>query len=64
MVEKFNRLQQTGSIEGYIDEFKDLRSLILQHNHILYDSYFLDSILLVGLSPQLSLLLGTLSQEL
>lgn len=50
VVEKINRLQQTDSIEGYIDEFQDLRSLMSQQNHMLPDSYFLDSFV-GGLEP-------------
>lgn len=30
-------------LESYIDEFEHLRSLVLQHNHFLPDSYFLES---------------------
>ncbi|KAL8100580.1 hypothetical protein AgCh_032728 [Apium graveolens] len=43
IVEQFNKLQQTGSIETYIDEFDNLRSLMEQHNLVLPDTYFLDS---------------------
>ncbi|XP_074346216.1 uncharacterized protein LOC141684986 [Apium graveolens] len=41
--EQFNKLQQTGLLEDYIDEFEDVRSLMLQYNHVLPDSYVLDS---------------------
>ncbi|KAL2928661.1 DNA ligase [Bienertia sinuspersici] len=30
VVERFNKLSQTGSIESYIDDFEELRSLMLQ----------------------------------
>ncbi|XP_063948159.1 uncharacterized protein LOC135152240 [Daucus carota subsp. sativus] len=43
IVEQFNRLQQTGPLEDYIDEFENARSLMLQNNHIFPDSYMLDS---------------------
>ena len=43
VVEQFNKLQQTGQLEDYIDEFENIRSLMLQHNHALPDAYVLDS---------------------
>lgn len=43
MVEQFNKLQQTGFIEEYIDDFKNLRSLMEQFNHVLPDTYLLES---------------------
>lgn len=43
VVEKFNKLSQHGSIESYIDEFENLRSIMLQQNHYLPDAYLLDS---------------------
>lgn len=50
VVEKFNRLQQNDTIENYIDEFDNLRSLMEQYNHILPDTYFLESFI-GGLKP-------------
>ncbi|XP_021718566.1 uncharacterized protein LOC110686257 [Chenopodium quinoa] len=50
VVEQFNRLQQLGSIEGYIDEFEKLRSVMLMNNHILPDAYILESFV-GGLKP-------------
>ncbi|KAL2905959.1 Transposon Ty3-I Gag-Pol polyprotein [Bienertia sinuspersici] len=50
VVKRFNKLSQTGSIESYIDDFEELRSLMLQQNHVLPDSYFLDSFV-GGLKP-------------
>lgn len=38
VVEQFNKLQQTGSIEDYIDEFDNLRSLMEQFQHVLPDA--------------------------
>ncbi|XP_074327832.1 uncharacterized protein LOC141665749 [Apium graveolens] len=35
--------QQTGSIEEYIDEFENLRSLMEEFNHVLPDTYLLES---------------------
>lgn len=52
MVEKFNKLEQKGSLESYVDEFEDVRSLMLQQNHLLPNSYFLDSSVR-GLKPTL-----------
>lgn len=43
IVEQFNKLQQTGQLEDYIDEFEGVRSMMLQYNHVLPDSYVLDS---------------------
>lgn len=43
IVEQFNRLQQFGQLEDYVDEFESARSLMLQHNHMLPDAYILDS---------------------
>lgn len=50
VVEQFNKLQQTDSIETYIDEFEDLSSVILQHHHALPDEYMLESFV-GGLKP-------------
>uniref|UniRef100_A0A803L3P0 Ty3 transposon capsid-like protein domain-containing protein n=1 Tax=Chenopodium quinoa TaxID=63459 RepID=A0A803L3P0_CHEQI len=49
-VENFNKLQQLGSIESYVDNFEELKSLMLQQNHGLPDSYFLASFI-GGLKP-------------
>ncbi|XP_048502834.1 uncharacterized protein LOC125498635 [Beta vulgaris subsp. vulgaris] len=43
VVEQFNKLQQTDSLESYIDEFEDLSSVVLQHHHFLLDDYILES---------------------
>lgn len=50
VVERFNRLQQQKSIEEYIDEFENLRSVMLMNNHVLPDSYILESFI-GGLRP-------------
>ena len=50
VVEQFNKLQQTGTIEEFIDEFDNVRSLMEQNHHILPDSYFLESFI-GGLKP-------------
>ncbi|KAL8108056.1 hypothetical protein AgCh_024478 [Apium graveolens] len=42
-VEQFNKLQQTISLETYIDDFENLRSVMLQSNHVLPEGYILDS---------------------
>ncbi|VFQ74355.1 unnamed protein product [Cuscuta campestris] len=42
VVEQFKKLEQKGSLEDYIDEFEDLRSVLVQNNHYLPDSYILD----------------------
>ncbi|XP_074369113.1 uncharacterized protein LOC141709470 [Apium graveolens] len=43
IVEQFNKLQQTDSLETYIDDFENLRSVMLQSNHVLPEGYILDS---------------------
>lgn len=51
VVEEFNKLEQKGSIDDYMDSFEHLRSLMIQRNPKLADSYFLDSFI-GGLSPR------------
>ncbi|KAK9698242.1 hypothetical protein RND81_08G090700 [Saponaria officinalis] len=43
VVEEFNKLYQTNSIDDYLDAFENLRGLMLQRNPLLPDQYFLDS---------------------
>lgn len=43
VVEQFNKLQQSESLESYIDEFESLKSVMFQQNHRLPTSYVLDS---------------------
>lgn len=50
VVEQFNKLQQGESLESYIDEFEHLRSIMIQNNSILPDSYVLESFI-GGLKP-------------
>ncbi|KAK9684868.1 hypothetical protein RND81_10G238500 [Saponaria officinalis] len=50
VVEEFNKLHQTHSIDDYLDAFENLRSLMLQRNPLLPDQYFLDSFI-GGLKP-------------
>lgn len=50
IVEQFNKLMQNDSLEKYIDDFEDLRAVMIQINHILPDSYILDSFI-GGLKP-------------
>ncbi|KAL2941402.1 UDP-N-acetylmuramate--L-alanine ligase [Bienertia sinuspersici] len=35
VVEQFNQLQQSGSLESYIGDFEHLKSLMLEYNHVL-----------------------------
>lgn len=35
VVEQFNKLHQVDSLEGYIGQFEDLRSALLQNDHVL-----------------------------
>ncbi|KAK9690943.1 hypothetical protein RND81_09G165300 [Saponaria officinalis] len=50
VVEEFNKLHQTNSIDDYLDAFENLRGLMLQRNPLLPDQYFLDSFI-GGLKP-------------
>ncbi|KAH9605981.1 hypothetical protein KSS87_012166 [Heliosperma pusillum] len=50
VVEEFNKLQQKGSLEDYLDAFEHLRGLMLQRNALLPETYFLDSFV-GGLKP-------------
>ncbi|XP_021859476.2 uncharacterized protein [Spinacia oleracea] len=43
VVENFNKLQQTGALEDYIDEFENLRSNMMMNNHVLPETYILES---------------------
>lgn len=43
IVENFNKLHQNDSLESYIDEFENLKSIMKQNNHVLPDAYVLDS---------------------
>lgn len=47
VVEQFNKLQQTRSIEDYINEFDNSISLIEQHHHVLPDMYLSESFIRV-----------------
>lgn len=40
VVEQFNKLSQSGSLEDYIDEFESLKAIILQSGHTLLDALF------------------------
>uniref|UniRef100_A0A803MXW2 Uncharacterized protein n=1 Tax=Chenopodium quinoa TaxID=63459 RepID=A0A803MXW2_CHEQI len=52
VVEEFNKLQQSGSIESFVDEFENLRSIMLQNNICLPEKYLLESFI-GGLKPGL-----------
>lgn len=43
VVEQFNKLNQSGTLEDYIDEFESLKAIMMQSGHILPDSYLLES---------------------
>lgn len=50
VVEQFNKLQQHDSLEVYINEFENLRAIMMQNNHMLPEPYILDSFI-GGLRP-------------
>ncbi|XP_074298515.1 uncharacterized protein LOC141629403 [Silene latifolia] len=50
IVERFNKLAQTGTITEYIDEFEGLKGLMQQKNPLLPDNFFLESFI-GGLKP-------------
>ena len=52
VVEEFNRLQQWGALDEYVDKFEELRALLLMKNSLLPDEHFLDSFV-GGLKPHL-----------
>ncbi|XP_074271624.1 uncharacterized protein LOC141595557 [Silene latifolia] len=52
VVEEFNKLRQTGSIDDYLDAFENLKGLMMQRNPLLPEQYFLDSFI-GGLKPSL-----------
>lgn len=43
VVEQFNKMHQVDSLESYIDHFEDLRSALLQNDHVLSSQYILES---------------------
>ena len=53
VVEEFNKLQQHDSLETYIDQFENLRAIMLQNNFTLPDSNILDSFI-GGLKAEVS----------
>lgn len=50
VVEQFTKLQQNDPLENYIDEFENVRAILMQNNAMLPDSYILDSFV-AGLKP-------------
>ena len=45
VVEEFNKLRQTSNVESYQKCFEELRSLMIQHNPHLSETYFVSSYL-------------------
>lgn len=43
LVEEFNKLQQEGSLEDYLERFEELKSPLLQNRPFMPPEYFLDS---------------------
>jgi len=52
VVEDFNRLQQKGTVDEYLEQFEELKALMVQRTPTLPDSFFVDSFV-GGLKPQL-----------
>ena len=52
VVEEFNKLSQSGTIDEYLDAFENLKGLMLLRNPLLPEEYFLDSFV-GGLRPNL-----------
>ncbi|XP_048492259.1 uncharacterized protein LOC125493205 [Beta vulgaris subsp. vulgaris] len=50
VVEHFNKLSQVDSLETYIDEFEELRAILIQNGHTLSEEYVLHSFI-GGLKP-------------
>ena len=51
-VEEFKKLSQIGAIDEYVEQFEELKSLMLVKNPRLPDDYFVDSFI-GGLTPQI-----------
>ena len=52
VVEDFNNLQRTGSLDDCLDKFEELKALLVMKNPLLLDDYFLDCFV-GGLKPHL-----------
>lgn len=52
VVEDFNKLQQVGSLDEYLDRFEELKSLMIKRTPILPDLFFVNSFV-GGLKPHL-----------
>ncbi|EEF47316.1 conserved hypothetical protein [Ricinus communis] len=50
VVEEFNKLQQTNSLEDYIDEFEKVKSSMLQNSYVLPEKHLMESFV-GGLKP-------------
>ena len=55
VIEEFSRLQQDGTIDEYLAEFKELKALMLVRTPTMRTSYFLESFI-GGLKPTVKLL--------
>ena len=42
-MEDFNKLQQVGSLDDYLDRFEELKSMMIQKTPMLPDDFFIDS---------------------
>lgn len=52
VVEEFNKLQQLGAIDDYLEKFEELKALVLMKNPTLPIQYFINSFI-GGLNPQI-----------
>ena len=52
VVEEFNKLNQEGALEDYLDCFEELKSLMIQETLQIPESFFLDNFI-GGLNPSL-----------
>lgn len=52
IIEEFNKLRQVGEVRAYLRRFKELRSLMVNHNPHFSEAYFISSFL-SGLSDNL-----------
>jgi len=53
IMEHFNKLQQFGSLDNYLDRFEELKSLMIQRTPILPDTFFLIDSFIGGLKAHL-----------
>jgi len=62
VVEDFNKLQQTGPLDEYLERFEELKALMIHRTPALPDVFFVDSFI-SGLKPQLKPFVKVLNSD-